>query len=188
MPWMTQRAAENHSWRPLETGEWVRVVAPSGDLPEAVLPGAIPTRSIPRHGAPGTFRLSFEVDAHQARSILDILPTSKSTLAMLRDYGSHLPAVIDQPLNGGTLVDAFQPAAEALPLWNPRISLGRVQVPDARPGYAELELIVSGAWRAPGFQLDGWKFQGRSSPAGWQGDLQRWLRGWPGGRLRVRRR
>ncbi|QAX31696.1 hypothetical protein ETW24_08045 [Leisingera sp. NJS204] len=42
MPWMTQRVAENHSWRPLETGERVRVGALSGDLAKAVLPGAIP--------------------------------------------------------------------------------------------------------------------------------------------------
>ncbi|WP_237457127.1 hypothetical protein [Leisingera sp. MMG026] len=97
---MTPRVAENHSWRPLETGERVSVGAPSSDLAKAVLPDAIPTGAIPPHGAPGTFRLSFEGNAHQAQSILDFLPTPKSTQVLLRDYGSHFPAVIDQPLNG----------------------------------------------------------------------------------------
>ncbi|MBQ4825042.1 hypothetical protein J4729_10850 [Leisingera sp. HS039] len=36
MPWMTQRVAENHSWRPLETGERVRVGAPSSDVEGAI--------------------------------------------------------------------------------------------------------------------------------------------------------
>lgn len=83
---------------------------------------------------------SIEGDAHLAQSILDILTTPKGTLVMLRDYGSDLPAVIDQPLNGETLIDAFQATAEAIALWEPRIELGRVQVIEARAGYAELEL------------------------------------------------
>ncbi len=81
-----------------------------------------------------------EGGAHLAQSILDILTTPKGTLVMQRTYGSDLPDVIDQPLNGETLIDAYQATAEALALWEPRISLGRVQVLDARPGYAELEL------------------------------------------------
>ncbi|MCF6432908.1 GPW/gp25 family protein [Leisingera sp. MMG026] len=85
-----------------------------------------------------------EDGAHLAQSILDILTTPKGTLVMLRDYGSDLPDVIDQPLNGETLIDVYQATAEALALWEPRISLGRVQVIDARPGYAELELIDTG--------------------------------------------
>ena len=83
---------------------------------------------------------SIEGGAHLAQSILDILTTPKGTLVMLRDYGSDLPAVIDQPLNGETLIDVYQATAEALALWEPRIELGRVQVIDARAGYAELEL------------------------------------------------
>ena len=83
---------------------------------------------------------SIEGDAHLAQSILDILTTPKGTLVMLRDYGSDLPAVIDQPLKGETLIDAYQASAEAIALWEPRIELGRVQVIEARAGYAELEL------------------------------------------------
>lgn len=78
--------------------------------------------------------------AHLAQSILDILTTPKGSLVMLRDYGSDLPDVIDQPLNGETLIDAYQATAEALDLWEPRSDLARIQVVEARAGYAEFEL------------------------------------------------
>ncbi len=78
--------------------------------------------------------------AHLAQSILDILTTPRGSLVMLRDYGSDLPDVIDQPLNGETLIDAYQATAEALDLWEPRIDLARIHLVAARPGYAEFEL------------------------------------------------
>lgn len=81
-----------------------------------------------------------EGDAHLAQSIHNILTTPKGTTVMLRDYGSDLPAVIDQPLNGETMIDVYQATAEALALWEPRIDLARVQVVSAKAGYAELEL------------------------------------------------
>jgi phage baseplate assembly protein W len=79
--------------------------------------------------------------AHLAQSINDILTTPKGSLVMLRDYGSDLPDIIDQPLNGETVVDAYLATAEALDLWEPRITLARIQLVTARPGYAEFELI-----------------------------------------------
>lgn len=79
-------------------------------------------------------------DAHLAQSILDILTTPKGSLVMLRDYGSDLPDIIDQPLNGETMIDAYQATAEALDLWEPRIDLARIELVDARAGYAAFEL------------------------------------------------
>lgn len=79
-------------------------------------------------------------DAHLAQSIADILTTPKGTLVMLRDYGSDLPDIIDQPINGETLIDVYQATAEALDLWEPRLKLERVQITQARAGFAELEL------------------------------------------------
>lgn len=79
--------------------------------------------------------------AHLAQSIHDILTTLKGTRVMRRDYGSDLPGVIDQPLNGETLIDAYQATAEALDLWEPRIELARIRLVAARAGYAEFELI-----------------------------------------------
>jgi len=69
--------------------------------------------------------------AHLAQSIHDILTTPKGSLVMLRDYGSDLPDVIDQPLNGETMIDAYLATAEALDLWEPVAT---------RAGYAEFEL------------------------------------------------
>ncbi|TRD18394.1 GPW/gp25 family protein [Palleronia caenipelagi] len=83
-------------------------------------------------------------DAHLAQSILDILTTPKGTLVMLRDYGSELPDIIDQPLNGETMVDAYMATAEALALWEPRIDLARIELVDARPGRAVFELTDAG--------------------------------------------
>ena len=59
---------------------------------------------------------------------------------MLRDYGSDLPDIIDQPINGETLIDVYQATAEALDRWEPRLKLERVQITQARAGFAELEL------------------------------------------------
>jgi phage baseplate assembly protein V len=60
IPWMTPRAASDHSWWPLQVGEWVMIGAPSGDLAQAVILGAVPTGKNPPYGAADTFRLSFE--------------------------------------------------------------------------------------------------------------------------------
>ncbi|MEX0319449.1 MAG: GPW/gp25 family protein [Ruegeria sp.] len=83
---------------------------------------------------------SIEGGAHLAQSIHDILTTPKGSLVMLRDYGSDLPDIIDHPLNGETLIDAYQATAEALDLWEPRIDLARIQLVNAGAGFAEFEL------------------------------------------------
>lgn len=80
-------------------------------------------------------------DAHLAQSIHDILTTPKNTTVMRRDYGSDLPEIIDQPLNGETMIDAYLATAEALDLWEPRIDLARIQLVETRAGYAAFDLI-----------------------------------------------
>jgi len=84
-------------------------------------------------------------DAHLAQSITDILTTPKGTLVMRRDYGSDLPDIIDRPMNGITMIDAYLAIAEALDLWEPRISVERVQIAAARAGYAEINLTIESA-------------------------------------------
>lgn len=80
-------------------------------------------------------------DAHLAQSILDILTTPKGSIVMLREYGSDLPDIIDQPINGETMIDAYQAVAEALNRWEPRIKLARIQLTEARAGYAAFDLL-----------------------------------------------
>ena len=81
-------------------------------------------------------------DAHLAQSITDILTTPKGTLVMQRAYGSDLPEIIDQPFNGETTIDAFMAIAEALDTWEPRISIERIQIVEARAGYAWIDLTI----------------------------------------------
>lgn len=80
---------------------------------------------------------------HIAQSIADILSTPKGTRVMRRDYGSDLPDLIDQPINGETLVDLYAATAEAIARWEPRFALRRVEVPDAGPS-GRLGLILTG--------------------------------------------
>ena len=79
-------------------------------------------------------------DAHLAQSITDILTTPKGSLVMERDYGSDLPGILDAPLNGETVVDAYMAIAEALDLWEPRVRLGRIALVAAEPGRGTFEL------------------------------------------------
>lgn len=83
-------------------------------------------------------RLGF--DAHLAQSVADILGTPRGSRVMRRDYGSDLPALIDAPINGETVVDLFMAAAEALAKWEPRLILTRVELVAAQAGRATLAL------------------------------------------------
>lgn len=78
--------------------------------------------------------------AHLAQSITDILSTPKGTRVMRRDYGSDLPALIDAPINGETVVDLVMATAEALDQWEPRYRLRRVEITGASAGRMGLRL------------------------------------------------
>lgn len=80
-------------------------------------------------------------NAHLAQSIRDILTTPLGTRVMRRNYGSALPDIIDQPINGQTAIDLYMATAEALEIWEPRIELAEVQIADARAGFVALDLV-----------------------------------------------
>lgn len=65
--------------------------------------------------------------AHIRQSVRDILTTPIGSRVMRRDYGSLLPELIDQPLNGATLLRAYAATIMALVRWEPRIRVTRVQ-------------------------------------------------------------
>jgi phage baseplate assembly protein W len=88
-------------------------------------------------------------DAHLAQSIHDILTTPKGTRVMRRSYGSDLPNIIDQPLNGETMIDAYMATAEALDLWEPRVELARIELVGAGAGYAEFLLTDANGREIP---------------------------------------
>lgn len=91
----------------------------------------------------GTSRTTGRLIDDQARlvqSIADILSTPKGTRVMRRDYGSDLPDIIDQPMNGETMVDLFAATAEAIDRWEPEFELRRVEIASASAGRVELRL------------------------------------------------
>lgn len=64
---------------------------------------------------------------HIKQSVRDILTTPIGSRVMRREYGSLLPELIDQPLNGATLMRAYAATVMALVRWEPRIRVTRVQ-------------------------------------------------------------
>lgn len=78
--------------------------------------------------------------AHIRQSIADILTTPIGSRVMRRDYGSEVPELIDQPLNGATQLRIYAATAYAIQRWEPRISLSSVQLDFNAQGSANLIL------------------------------------------------
>ncbi|WP_447042530.1 GPW/gp25 family protein [Vreelandella sp. H-I2] len=81
--------------------------------------------------------------AHIQQSVNDILTTPIGSRIMRRDYGSLLPELIDQPLNGPTALRAYSATVVALMKWEPRIRVQQItrQVSTQRPG--RFDLIIT---------------------------------------------
>lgn len=81
--------------------------------------------------------------AHIEQSVADILTTPIGSRVMRRDYGSLLPELIDQPLNGPTALRAYAATVVALMKWEPRIRVQQItrQVSTQRPG--RFDLIIT---------------------------------------------
>jgi phage baseplate assembly protein W len=77
---------------------------------------------------------------HLYQSIPDILLTPIGTRIERRPYGSYVPELIDQPLNGVTITRLYAATAHALLLWEPRIRLSNVQLQVEMDGSAYLDL------------------------------------------------
>lgn len=77
---------------------------------------------------------------HLYQSMADILNTPIGSRIERRTYGSQLPEMIDQPLNGPTIVRLYAATAHALLLWEPRIRLSGVQLAIGMDGSASLDL------------------------------------------------
>lgn len=81
---------------------------------------------------------------HIQQSVADILSTPVGSRVMRREYGSVLPSLIDQPLNGATLLRAYAAVITALNEWEPRIRVERVinLVRSNQPGTALIDMEV----------------------------------------------
>lgn len=80
---------------------------------------------------------------HIRQSVADILTTPIGSRVMRREYGSLLPELIDQPLNGPTALRAYTAAVVALMKWEPRLRVQQItrQVSTQRPG--RFDLIIT---------------------------------------------
>lgn len=81
---------------------------------------------------------------HLRQSVADILTTPIGSRLMRRDYGSDLPALIDQPDNAATQVRVYAAAATALMRWEPRLRLQKLRASRNRAG--QLVLDVQGQY------------------------------------------
>lgn len=81
-------------------------------------------------------------DAHIGQSVQDILSTPIGSRVMRRDYGSDLPDLIDAPINGETMIHLVQATAEALDRWEPRLTVERVEIVEARAGFVEFHILA----------------------------------------------
>lgn len=86
-----------------------------------------------------------EDDAWIAQAVADVLLTPIGTRVMRRDYGSLLPALLDQPLNDATTLQIYAASAGALRRWLPELTLTRCRLikgpgESQNGGTAELEI------------------------------------------------
>ena len=63
---------------------------------------------------------------HLRQSIRDVLSTRIGTRTMLRDYGSNIPELVDQPINRSTIAAIKADVINALNIWEPRMRIDRV--------------------------------------------------------------
>ena len=63
---------------------------------------------------------------HLRQSIRDILTTRIGTRTMLRDYGSNIPELVDQPINRSTIAAIKADVVNALNIWEPRMRIDQV--------------------------------------------------------------
>jgi uncharacterized protein len=74
-----------------------------------------------------TGRALFDLD-HLRQSITDILTTPIGSRVCRRDYGSALPDLIDQPMNGAGLQRVYAATALALARHEPRLVLKKIAI------------------------------------------------------------
>ena len=65
---------------------------------------------------------------HLKQSIADILTTPVGSRVMRPEYGSHLPRMVDLPVNKGWISAVQAEIARSLGRWEPRLKLSRVNV------------------------------------------------------------
>ena len=76
------------------------------------------------------------------QSIGDIVMTPIGTRLMRRDYGSIVPFLIDQPLNGLTQLRVASAIVDALGRWESRIEISRIESIAQQGSCLQLQLCL----------------------------------------------
>ncbi|MEZ2695462.1 phage baseplate assembly protein V [Hafnia alvei] len=143
---------------PCTVGDAVTVLSEGGDLNNGrVFPGwatggaPVPEGSESEHitvYGDGT-EVRYDREAHALTitiaaggTYIDILSTPKNSRVLVRDYGSDLPDLIDNPQDESTRVRIVGATASALARWEPRLTVKRVQV--VRDGDGVFDLTIEG--------------------------------------------
>lgn len=77
---------------------------------------------------------------HIQQSIAHILTTPLGSAVMKRDYGSDLPDLVDQPMNGTLRLRIYAATAIAISRWEKRVRLRRIALGVSPDGTASLNL------------------------------------------------
>ena len=88
---------------------------------------------------------------HLKQSIIDILTTPIGSRVMLRDYGSRLFDLLDQPINNSLKVRIYVATAEAIAKWEPRFKCTKVSLISVENG--RLELLLEGEYLPSGQKI-----------------------------------
>lgn len=78
---------------------------------------------------------------HLRQSIADILTTPVGSRIMRPEYGSHLPRMVDLPVNNGWISAVQAEVARAIGRWEPRLKLSRVTVVSVIDGQVNLTIV-----------------------------------------------
>lgn len=81
--------------------------------------------------------------AHISQSIGTILATPLGSRVMRRDFGSVIPALIDQPLTPATILRLYSAAVVAIQQWEPRVRVGNVNRTMGDDGRFTLEISLA---------------------------------------------
>ncbi len=69
-----------------------------------------------------------DINVHVSQSIDDIITTPLGSRVMRRDYGSFIPALIDQPLNDKTVLRLYAATVAAIMRWEPRFKISSISL------------------------------------------------------------
>ena len=100
LPMMVSRAGNDRSWWPLEIGEQVVVLSPSGELTQGVVLGSINQQSIPANGnSAGNHRITYSDGAvieydRKAHYLKAVLP-SGATTELVSDGGVKITGDVE---------------------------------------------------------------------------------------------